>query len=509
MAMRLVSTETSALIDKTASTEWGLNPFALVEAAGRRMADKLSAFLGTVMRSVRIIAFMGSGNNSADALVMLKALILNYEARPANCLLVINRLPMETERTPRAEAFKALVKMGVPFSDFASWATSSHNEDIGIIVDGIAGTGLKGRLTGTAAEMVQRINEIKRKTAAIAVSIDVPSGLFDEWAPDMPVVCADVTLAVEPQKFCLYKPAARIFVGNIINVDGVFPQALVESFASKENAELFAWETAQTLIPKITPDVHKYQRGLVEIHAGCMGSAGAARIAAAGAQAVGAGLTRLLVDEALYPILAASAGGVMVATEAYQEDRRQPDAVLLGPGWGDAPDRPSLFEKTLKRAAVNGAACVLDADALPLFHAANLIPLQGTILTPHVGEFIKFAHISKETALSNPIPVLKKISAEMQTTILFKSHVLIVVDADGRIGVIDGETPSLAAGGSGDLLAGMATGLAARRIVDPFLCAVAAASLLVKAGKAMDAFTDPLELARIVSKLAFEAWGKR
>jgi NAD(P)H-hydrate epimerase len=505
----LINAETSALIDRTASAEWGLNPFALVEAAGRNMADKLAAFLGAAPWSTPIVAFIGSGNNGADAMVMLKTLILNHRAHPSNCRLVLNRIPAGTEQTPRSETFKTLAKMNVQFSDFATWKNTPCNKNVGIIIDGIAGTGLKGQLAGTAMEMAREINEAKRKASVTVASIDVPSGLFDEWSADMPIVNADITLAVEPRKLCLYKPSARVSAGNIVSIGGVFPQGLLDAFANKENVELFTWETAKTQIPKIAPDVHKYQRGLAEIHAGCVGSAGAARIAAAGAQAVGAGLTRLLVDETLYPILASAANGIMVAIETNQDDRWKPDAVLLGSGWGNTADRPALFEKTLARATANAATVVLDADAIPLLQTANLSPVHGTILTPHVGEFVKFAHISKETALSNPVPILKRIAKETRAVILFKSHVLIIADADGRIGVIDGMMPVLAAGGSGDLLAGMTAGLAARRVASPFMCAVVAASLLVESGKAMNTFADPLELAETVSKLAFEAWVDR
>jgi NAD(P)H-hydrate epimerase len=503
----LVSAETSALIDKTAATEWGLNPFALVEAAGRNMADKLAAFLGPALGSAPIIAFIGSGSNGADAMVTLKTLILSRIVNPYDCRLVLNRIPLETEQTPRSEAFKTLVKMNVRHSDFMTWKTSPSDKNAGLVIDGVTGTGLKGQLTGTAAEMALEINEMKRKASVTVASVDVPSGLFDEWTPDMPIVNADVTLAVEPQKLCLYKPSARVFAGDVMSVGGVFPQELLDAFAARENAELFKWETVKTRIPKVAPDAHKYQRGLVEIHAGCVGSAGAARIASAGAQAVGAGLIRLLVDKTLYPILAGLANGAMVAPETDQVDRWKPDAALLGPGWGDAADRQMLFETTLARAAANDATIVLDADAIPLIKKTSSFTLHKTILTPHVGEFVKFACISKEAALSNPIPILKRVARETQTTILYKSHTLIVADTDGRIGIIDGMTPVLAAGGSGDLLAGVTAGLAARRVASPFICAVVAASLLVEAGKAMKAFVDPLELAGTVSRLAFEAWG--
>jgi len=168
----------------------------------------------------------------------------------------------------------------------------------------------------------------------LVVAIDAPSGLSDPWNQGDPVVRAGATLAIEPRKLCLYKPAARRFAGNIIPVGGIFPRPLINAH---KTAEFLSWESVQKLLPPIAPDAHKYGRGLAEIRAGSAGSAGAARIAAAGAQAAGAGVVRLLVDKEIYPILAASAAGVMVAeagSAADNPERFKPDAALLGPGWG-------------------------------------------------------------------------------------------------------------------------------------------------------------------------------
>ena len=240
-------------------------------------------------------------------------------------------------------------------------------------------------------------------------------------------------------------------------VGGIFPPALINTF---EGAELITWEHAQSRIPPVKPDVYKHQRGVVEIHAGSPGSTGAARIAAAGAQAAGAGLVRLIADTSIYPILAASAGGVMVVPAGAEdsvvytpgkETRFYPDALLLGPGWGKTPDRAMLFNRALVR-EWEGIPLILDAEAISLakdgaFHG-------NAILTPHPGECAALAGVSVETVLAHPGTLLKKLAREKQAVILFKGHVLFIACHDGRLAVVDGMVPVLATGGAGDLLAG-------------------------------------------------------
>jgi NAD(P)H-hydrate repair Nnr-like enzyme with NAD(P)H-hydrate dehydratase domain len=74
--------------------------------------------------------------------------------------------------------------------------------------------------------------------------------------------------------------------------------------------------------------------------------------------------------------------------------------------------------------------------------------------------------------------------------------------------------PALAAGGSGDLLAGFCAGLAARLCAAAgnkppclFPAAVAAAALLAETGRRRQAvFSDPAELAGLASRIAGSAW---
>jgi NAD(P)H-hydrate epimerase len=531
--VRLVSAGEARELDREASASWGLDPFALVEAAGRNAARVFTEAWASIKGAaagggafgggnLRAAAAAGSGNNGADALVMLRALIVSGWVSVENAAVLINKPPAAGERNPRSEAFRALKAMGVSVS---VWEAGGDGlpEGADLIIDGIAGTGLEGPLRGTALEMVEALNALRRTAAPFIVSIDLPSGNGDSWTQGMPILRADAVLAVEPLKEALYKPAARSWAGIILPVGGIFPRQLLDG---RGESELIIWENVRRTLPQIRGDAYKHQRGLVEIRAGSAGSAGAARIAARGAQAAGAGLIRLVADDSIYPVLAAGAGGVMVvpAGTAQPEspepaepgpgrsaasDARpfHPDAMLLGPGWGKAPGRPLILRNALIREE-QGMPLILDADAIPL--AKEVVFHGNTILTPHPGEFAALTGVSKEEALARPGPVLKKAARERRAVILFKGHVMVVAGPDGRLGYLDGMEPVLAAGGSGDLLAGFCAALAARAVraecFDPYNCAAAAAALLLKTAESADIFLDPLDLADRAAAVAGAAW---
>ncbi|MDR1956564.1 MAG: bifunctional ADP-dependent NAD(P)H-hydrate dehydratase/NAD(P)H-hydrate epimerase [Treponema sp.] len=526
--VKLVSAKTAQALDAEASAAWGLNPFALVEAAGRGCAEVFihaysAAFQG---RLPRMVVLAGSGNNAADALVMLRALLRYYPAGASLHRVVIHRLPDAEERTPRAEALRAIGKMGVPVF---TWKDIEDPGDFlaqaDIIIDGITGTGLTGPLQGTAAAMVQAVNALTgpdnrpegfadRLSRPLVVAIDLPSGNGDAWEPPLPILQAELSLAIEPIKAALYNPPARPYAGTIMPVGGIFPQDLITSFAG---SELVSWEHVRYRIPPIKPDAYKHQRGVVEIHAGSPGSTGAALIAAAGAQAVGAGLVRLIVDASIYPILAVSAGGVMVVPMGVedrvvatpgQETRFYPDALLLGPGWGKTPDRTVQLHRALVRER-EGIPLILDADAISL--AKDEVFHGNAILTPHPGEFAALAGLPRDAVLAHPVPLLTKLAQEKQAVILFKGHVLFIACGDGRLGVIDGMAPVLAAGGTGDLLAGFCTAIAARMkqsgCFDGYTCALSAAALLIETARSLGKrFVDPLVMAEQAAAIAGVAW---
>jgi NAD(P)H-hydrate epimerase len=442
------------------------------------------------------VALAGKGNNAADALVMLKALILDGYVQPSACVV------FSLQNADSSEALLSVQKLGVTVLAWDGKAAASLAQ-ADYIIDGIAGTGLDGPLRGDALEMALAANAAAHNAASSRViSIDMPSGNFDGWQAGMPIVEAGFTLAIEPLKLCLYKPSARPYAGNIMPVKGIFPPALIEQY---REAELVEWEAASAQIPPVPQTAHKYERGLVEIRAGSTGYAGAAYLAALGAQSAGAGLVRLMVDPSLYTVIAPGCSGIMVVPASGNEDKRfPPHAVLVGPGWGRGEDRMRLLESYLPLEE-GGIPLILDADAIAL--AKDLVFHGNALITPHPGEFAAYTGVPKDEILNHPMPFLQRYASERKVHILLKGHVLYAVSPDGEAGIIDGMNPALATGGTGDLLAGFCASIAARAGIAH--AARAAASLLMRAAESEGVagkFIDPADLAGAAAAIAGTAW---
>jgi NAD(P)H-hydrate epimerase len=266
----------------------------------------------------------------------------------------------------------------------------------------------------------------------------------------------------------------------------------------------------------VPPEAHKYQRGVVEIRAGAVGTTGAAALAARGAQAAGAGLVRLVVDREIYPLLAVNADGVMVfPSDAAAAEDKTPDAALLGPGWGKGAERLAPLERALALEE-SGVPLVLDADALALVRNKTFHGLAA--LTPHMGEFAALTDLSKAEASAAPGLAAGE-AAKRGAVIVLKSHNTFVAAPDGRLVFVEGNLPGLASGGSGDLLAGFCAAIAGRwralaargksPPLDLFTAATAAAALLAEAGRSprlRRRFSSPMEIADRAASLAGEAW---
>ena len=514
----LVFADQARALDAEAQAQWGLNPFALVEAAGRACAEVFSRWHGKKCLSVAVLT--GKGNNAADSLVMLKALILNGFAVASDCSVFAAY--SSNDNTPLSSIMLAVRKLGVQVLEWDRETAAAVFAKAGVVIDGIAGTGVSCPLRGAALEMAETVNAASRgKNSPLVVSIDVPSGNFNGWKPGMPIVQAHATLSIEPHKISLYAPAARPYSGTILPVGGIFPSALIEQY---REAELIEWGISSARVLPVSKTAYKYERGVVEIRAGSSGAAGAAMLAARGAQSAGAGMVRLVVDNELYPVIASNCLGIMVAPDklgmrneelaACNHRSITPHSVLLGPGWGRGEDRMRILESYLPLEE-NGTPLILDADAIAL--AKGLVFHGNTIITPHPGEFAAYTGIPKDEILADPIPALRRFSVEKNIHILFKSHVLYIASPDCRLGVIDGMNPVLGAGGSGDVLAGFCASIAARwrssavcneqPSFDGYACACAAASLLVRSAQGFSgAFVDPGEFAKAAAAVAGNAW---
>lgn len=244
-----------------------------------------------------------------------------------------------------------------------------------------------------------------------------------------------------------------------------------------------------SLLPDRNPWGHKGSFGKVLLICGSRGFTGAAYFAAMGALRAGAGLVYLGVPESIYTIEAVKLNEPVVFPLPEEEGKlcsaaipeileRLPamDAVLVGCGLG-------ICEGTLQvvRAVLEQAACpvILDADGINVL-SGHMDILRGrqypTILTPHDGEFLRVGGVIGEDRMVSA----GAFAAEYGCILLLKGHRTCITD--GKVGYVNRTgNPGMAVGGSGDVLAGILTGLLGQGM-EPLKAAACAAWLHGAAG---------------------------
>ena len=147
--------------------------------------------------------------------------------------------------------------------------------------------------------------------------------------------------------------------------------------------------------------------------------------------------------------------------------RRQPNAIVIGPGYGLDRAIQEMVGALLE--AAPRATLVLDADALTTFRNDPSVLFEmlaksetRVILTPHEGEFARlFPHLADNASLSK---AQKAVAAARRSggVIVYKGSDTIIAAPDGRVMQNTNGSPYLATAGSGDVLAGLIVGLAAQ-----------------------------------------------
>ena len=254
------------------------------------------------------------------------------------------------------------------------------------------------------------------------------------------------------------------------------------------NPIILSHEDVLTALPDRLPDSHKGNYGKILLLCGSKRYTGAPALSALGALRSGAGLVYLAVPESIYMIEAIKLYEPIVFSVperdgmfceesffAVKEMLHGADAVLIGPGIGRSEEACSFVLQILN---TYQGTVILDADGISMM-AEHKDVLRGrsavTILTPHEGEFCRMYSL-----YSGRMMAAQELALELGAIVVLKGHETVITD--GTITYLNPTgNPGMAVGGSGDVLAGMITGLIGQGL-DPLKAAACAVWLHGAAG---------------------------
>lgn len=226
--------------------------------------------------------------------------------------------------------------------------------------------------------------------------------------------------------------------------------------------------------PLPDPGLHtdKEARGHVLIVAGSPEIPGAALLAATAALRAGAGKLTIAAPRSIAQGLALAipesrviglqetrSGGFSARGCALLEPLgERVNAVVLGPGMQDEA-RSVPFVRTLL-ALFGHSTLVLDAYAMSVVQDGPF--RQNVVMTPHAGEMAHLTGLAKEAVLADALATARLAAQRWNACVVLKGATTFIAQPDGDTLRFAGGTPGLATSGSGDTLAGLIGGLAAR-----------------------------------------------
>jgi len=450
----LLTPRQMAAADK-AAIDAGVRGVDLMEAAGRAVAE-------TVRRQWRVgivCVLCGPGNNGGDGFVTARYL------RDWGWSVRVGLLGSLDSLSPDAAHHAQLWGSDIEAFDVALLC------GVDVVVDALFGAGLSRPIEGTAFEVLQAL----QRSDVPVCAVDVPSGLDGATGQVMGIaVPARHTVTFFRKKPGHVMLPGRQLCGQVTLADIGIPSEVIEGMdeISFENhpalwCDMFPW-------PQL--DDHKYRRGHVLVVGGEI-MTGAARLSARAAARAGAGLVTVAAPAPAWQVYATALTSIMVQplddasnlTDILADERK--NVLVVGPGAGVS----EATRQHVLAALDTGRAVVLDADAITSFGSAPgtlFSAINGDcVLTPHEGEFGRLF-----AADGDKLTRARTAARQSGAIVVLKGADTVIASPDGRAVINSNAPPTLATGGTGDVLTGIIAGLMAQGMA-PFLAAAAAAWL--------------------------------
>jgi ADP-dependent NAD(P)H-hydrate dehydratase / NAD(P)H-hydrate epimerase len=491
------------------SVEAGVSVGTLMQHAGEAVARFcLRRFGGDAL----VVVLAGKGNNGGDG--MVAALRLAEAGRRVRVALLGKASDLKGEG---AQAWEVLEKpsasrkptsqkrdMGHPVSvevleieDEAGLRAAL--EDAGLVIDAVVGTGFKPPLRGLAA-MAQGL---LAESDVPVVAVDLPSG----WDADSMEEKAEGAFRANAVVTFTAPKLAHVF-GHL--TAATFGPVVVAEIGTPEGAIAsetgLTWGGSAKAIAEAPRAINgnKGRLGHVLLVGGAFGKAGAPSMASLAALRTGAGLVTAAVPREILPIVAAVAPELMLTPLATEgsgglEMEALDEASLatllkgisvvgIGPGLGQEGSTPEWVRAFVERVSL---PMVIDADALNALAGRtsllkNAVDAAGRprtiVLTPHPGEMARLAEMSVKEVEADRVGLARRFATEHGVTLVLKGWRTLVAHPDGRVAVNTTGNPSMAKGGSGDILTGIVCAMLAQYPDDVALAVEAAVFLHGLAG---------------------------
>lgn len=474
--MKAATAEQMREIDRRTSADIGIPTIVLMENAAREVAKVcLEELIG--VDEPKVIVFAGKGNNGGDGFAVARILKDNGVDCKIVFLAEADKLIGDAKIN-----YEIALKCGITIINGITEAVIETGR-ADVVVDAVFGTGISRPIDGIYAEIIDMINTYSKKI----ISVDIPSGVNSDDGRIMgTAVNADITVTFALPKIgvLLYPGAARcgdIRIANIsIQPSTIETMDIKTSFLDK--ADILK------IIPVRKKRTNKGTYGRLFVVAGSKDMTGAVALCCKGAFRAGAGLVyactvksgihvvQQLVPEAVVMPLSEYDGKVRY--ECYEEDIEDrihaASAIAVGPGLGMSREVSEFVKKLITEA---DTTIVIDADGLNAIadDPSILLSLKHIpVITPHPGEMSRLTGLSVREILNDTVGVARDFAMKYNTVVVLKDARSIIAAPDGRVVINVTGNPSMATGGSGDVLTGVISSFIAQGI-EPFNAAAAGA----------------------------------
>ncbi|MBY9013058.1 MAG: NAD(P)H-hydrate dehydratase [Candidatus Lokiarchaeota archaeon] len=456
-----ISSEELSILDN--NSEWlGIPKSHLMECAGYSFTNELID-QGYIKEKGKVAIFCGTGNNGGDGFVVARHLS-SYGMK----VLVILVGTADKIRTKEAQINWNIIFNHLTYSIKIAFIKDStdakkikkiieNDRDYSLIVDGLLGTGIEGKIREPISSAIDLINNLreKEKERIKVASIDIPSGLDpDTGKISDKVVNPDLVVTFHRVKKGLKAAKYHIIEKSI----GIPPEASI--FVGKGD-----------LLPNLKSrdvDTHKGEFGRVLVIGGSKNYYGAPAYTSLSCIQFGCDLVITYVPEVVGDVMRSYSPNMIVrtspgdwlTTKALEEILWLGDwanTIVIGPGLGTEKTSEELLIKIFENVKKSDKSFVIDADALKLIKShLDLIKGKNVILTPHEGELKVISDIDLPTynEIEQRGTEVFKIAKSLDVTLLVKGPYDYISDGT-KLKINKTGCPEMSIGGTGDILAGL------------------------------------------------------